>query len=81
MTPEPTAKIRTESPAMTFKAYPVSITHNGQRWNASYRLENAAGGTQRLSVDSAYGFRTATADKDPKAQAERLLDEIVRERH
>lgn len=81
MTLEPMAKIRTESPVMTFKAYPVSITHNGRKWSASYRLEDAAGGAQRLSVDSAYGFRIATAGKDPKAQAERLLDEIVRQRH
>jgi hypothetical protein len=77
MTLEPIAKIRAESPVMPFKAYPVSITHNGQKWCASYRLDDAAGGTRRLSVDSAYGFRIATAAKDTKAQAERLLCEIV----
>jgi hypothetical protein len=70
---------------MTFKAYPVTVTvthrhHERSEMNASYRIEDPAGRTRRLSVDSAYGFRIATAGKDTKAQAEWLLCEIVNER-
>lgn len=59
-----------------YKAYPVSIKHRGQTWNAAYRLEDGV-----VSLDSAYGSASAPQGRDPKATAERLLDEIVKRRH
>jgi hypothetical protein len=59
-----------------FKSYDVKTTVQGRTYNAGYELDGG-----KVRVSSAYGSKSAAAGKDARATAERLLEEIVRQRH
>lgn len=55
----------------------IEVTFAGRRWNGSWYMDPRSG---EVVVSSAYGSERARPDKDAKATAQKLLQQIAASR-